>query len=604
MSNLIDVKDLDFSKQEGKEVYWHSSAHILAYAVAKLYPNVQITIGPAIENGFYYDFDNVQIAESDLGKIEEEFHKITKEKVPFNTIVMKRDEAIKLFGKLGQTYKQEIIREIPKDEEVRLYWIGKGNYDDKESFVDLCRGPHVKSTDAIKAIKLTKISGAYWRGDSKNKMLTRLYGITFPSREELKEHITRLEEAKKRDHRILGQKLDLFVFSDLVGPGLPLYTPKGYIVRNQIVEFSRELQNAIGYTEVHTQQINKAELFKISGHYDKYKDDMLMVRSHYSDEEYFLKPMNCPQHTQIYASNMRSYRDLPLRYSDFANLYRDEKTGELSGLTRLRGFAQDDGHCFCRPDQIKQEFKNVLGIIKKALETYGMNYWIRLSLRDPKNKQKYLGTDEIWNNAEANLRSILIEENVKYVEAEGEAAFYGPKMDIMIKDALGREWQVSTIQLDFNMPMRFGLKYTDSDNAEKTPVMIHRAIIGSPDRFFGILLEHFAGKFPMWLSPIQVTVVPVADVFNDYAKEVADKLSAEGLRANADLREISMNKKIREHEIQAVNYILVVGEKEKNEKTVNARIRDTKEQRILGTKELLQKLNEEKEKRLLKSVFS
>lgn len=607
-SKNLNIENSD--KNEQLLALRHSCEHVLTMAMLRIWGNkIKAAMGPATEDGFYFDFDSeIKISEADFEKIEKEMAKIIGQNLPIIKDEMTVKEAREFFNKgtyKGNEYKHEWLDEIEKrKEKVSVYWIGEKGKDIPDTFVDICAGPHVTSTGKIgSGFKLMKLAGAYWHGNEKNKMLQRIYGTCFPTKDELKEYLNILEEAKKRDHRVLGQKLDLFVFSDLVGPGLPLYCPNGFILRNEIVSFSRELQNKIGYTEVHTPQFNKAELFKVSGHYDKYKENMFQVKSNYTDEEYFLKPMNCPQHTQIYAGKSRSYRDLPVRLSDFAMLYRDEKTGELSGLTRLRAFAQDDAHCFCTPEQIETEFKNVLKIIKEALNTYGMNYWIRLSLRDSQNKQKYLGDDEVWNKAEAMMRKILKDENVNFKEAEGEAAFYGPKTDIMVKDALGREWQVSTIQLDFNMPKRFGLKYVDSDNTEKTPIMIHRALIGSPDRFIGILLEHYAGKFPLWLNPKQVVVVPVSEVFNDYAKSIETKLKDAGLRASADLRESSMNKKIREHEMQYVNYILIVGEKEKSENKVNARIRDTKAQKDFTVSEFVTKVKEEKERRLLKSVF-
>ncbi|MDD4983578.1 MAG: threonine--tRNA ligase [Candidatus ainarchaeum sp.] len=586
------IEKVNFANEKDKEVYWHTTAHILAAAVKRLYPTTTIAIGPAIENGFYYDFDNLNIIEEDLKKIEEEMSKIIKEKLPMKKEVVSKKKALEVFKK--EIYKTELINDLPKDEEISLYHLGK-------EFTDLCRGPHLANTGMIGEVKLLSIAGAYWRGDEKNKMLTRLYGISFPDKKQLRVYLELLEEAKRRDHRKLGKKLDLFVFSELVGPGLPLWTPTGNIFRNEIINFSRELQNAIGYQEVHTPQITKAELFKISGHYNKYKDDMFKVISNYSKDEYFLKPMNCPNHTQIYASLPRSYKDLPIRYADFAMLYRDEKPGELSGLARVRSFSQDDGHCFCTPEQMKEEFLNVLKCINAALKVYGLNYYVRLSLRDENAKEKYLGNDEIWNKSQKALKDLLKSEKISFVEAPGEAAFYGPKMDIMAKDALNREWQISTIQLDMNLPERFELKYTDKDNTEKRPIMIHRALIGSPERFGAVLIEHFAGKFPLWLNPRQILVVPVAENFNKYAQEVCDSLKAYGLRVDIDLREITMNKKIRDGEMLYYNYILVVGEKEASTKSVNARIRDTKTQKTLTTQNFKEKALVEYKKRELKS---
>ncbi|PIU22095.1 MAG: threonine--tRNA ligase [Candidatus Diapherotrites archaeon CG08_land_8_20_14_0_20_30_16] len=587
------AKDVDFNSKEGKEVFWHSSAHLLAAAIKHLFPKVKITIGPPIENGFYYDFDNLDIKQEDFARVEKEMYTLVNKNTPFEYKEVTKKEALQIFK--DEPYKIELINDLPNNEKITTYKLG--------DFIDLCRGPHLEKISMIQSVKLLSIAGAYWRGSEKNKMLTRIYAISFPNKDELKTYLNLLEEAKKRDHRKLGTKLELFLFSDLVGAGLPLYTPAGNIIRNEIIKFSRELQTEIGYEEVHTPQFNRAELFKVSGHYDKYKENMFTVKSNYTNEEFFLKPMNCPQHTQIYASKQRSYRDLPVRLADFAMLYRDEKPGELSGFSRLRAFSQDDAHNFCRPDQIKDEVRNVLKVIKIALQTYGLNYWIRLSYRDPLNKEKYLGSDEIWEKGQKIIKQLALEEKLEFVEAIGEAAFYGPKIDIIVKDALQREWQVSTVQLDFNMPGRFGLKYIDQDNTEKTPVMIHRALIGSPDRFFGILLEHYGGKFPMWLSPRQVLIVPVADAFNNYALEIEKQLKQEGLRVDCDTKPSSMNKKIREGEIMYYNYILIVGEKEQQAKTANIRIRDTKEQKEMSIKEFVTKAKQEYEKRAIKTLF-
>jgi len=404
-------------------------------------------------------------------------------------------------------------------------------------------------------------------------MLTRIYGFAFATEKELQDYVKMQEEAEKRDHRKLGEKLDLFVFSDLVGPGLPLYTFRGTAILDELKNYINFLQNGIGYQEVQTPNMNRAELFKISGHYEKYKDDMFSVHSHYTKEEYFLKPMNCPQHTQIFAAKPRSYKDLPIRIADFAMLYRDEKTGELSGLARLRGFRQDDGHCFCREDQIKDEFNSVLSIIEKAMKTFGMNYKIRLSLWDPKQPEKYLGDKKVWAKAQTMLEEILIENKIEYLKSEGEAAIYGPKMDLISKDSLGREWQLSTIQLDFIMPGRFGLKYTDSNGKEKTPVMIHRAIIGSPERFFGILIEHYAGAFPVWLAPVQVAVIPISEKHDVYASEITKQLKERNIRVELKNENETLGKKIREAEMQKIPYLLIVGDKEIEAKTVSIRER-------------------------------
>ncbi len=552
----------------------HSAAHMLAAAVLELYPGTKLAIGPTIENGFYYDFkfpEGVSISEADLPAIEKKMKHIIKGNHKFIGKEVTVAEA-KEFEK-DQPFKLELIEEFSGEgKNLTLYESGP--------FTDLCRGGHAENTNQIPgdALKLQKVAGAYWRGDENKPMLTRIYGLLFSTRDELDAYLKQLEEARKRDHRRLGKELDLFVFSELVGPGMPLFTPRGTIVRNAIANYSRELNNKIGFAEVHTPNINKAELFKISGHYDKYKDDMLEVKSHYSDEEYYLKPMNCPQHTQIYASQMRSYKDLPLRFADFANLYRDERPGELSGLTRLRCFSQDDGHCFCREDQIEQEFAGVLSVIKEALTTYNLNYWIRLSLRDPKQKEKYLGDDATWNKAEATLRKLLEENKIDFVAAEGEAAFYGPKMDIMAKDSIGREWQISTIQLDLNMPVRFGLTYVDKDGTEKHPVMIHRALIGSPERFMGILIEHYAGAFPAWLAPVQVLLAPVTDNHNDGAFKLAKEMEEKGIRVSVDDSSETMGKKVRNAAGQKIPYIVVVGDREIAGEEWTIRVRGQEEQ--------------------------
>jgi threonyl-tRNA synthetase len=571
----------------------HSCAHLLAAAVQELYPEAKRTIGPPIENGFYYDFDflDTKISEDDLAKIEEKMREAVKSWKGFEKKEVSIDEAKQYFA--DNEYKCELITEFSEEGKMLTFY-SCGN------FTDLCKGGHSENpSEDLKHFKLLSVAGAYWRGNENNKMLTRIYGTAFPSAEELQNHLTMLEEAKKRDHRKLGKELGLFVFSDLVGPGLPLFTPKGCIVRNQIIGYSRELNGQIGFEEVQTPNMNKAELFKVSGHYDKYKDDMLEVKSHYSEEPYYLKPMNCPQHTQIYASQTRSYRDLPLRFADFANLYRDERPGELSGLTRLRCFAQDDGHIFCREDQIQSEFNQVLGVVKQALQTYGLNYWIRLSLRDPNEKEKYLGDDALWENAQTIMRKLLQENNIEFKEAEGEAAFYGPKMDIMAKDSIGREWQISTIQLDFNMPGRFGLVYADQDGTEKTPVMIHRAIVGSPERFMGVLIEHYAGAFPVWLSPVQVRILPVS---NDKHLVGANSLKAEllaaGIRVEVDSVDETVGNKIRKAAGAKVPYVLVVGDKELAGEPLMVRVRGQEEQEKMEKDLFMQRVVKEIAERL------
>lgn len=566
----------------------HTGAHLLAAAALKLYPDAKLTLGPAIEDGFYYDidFEDESITDADLKKIEKQMKKMVGSWKEFSHQEVSADEAREIYAQ--NPYKLELINEIvERGETITLYTCG--------AFTDLCRGGHVEEpTKELRNFKLMKLAGAYWRGDENNPQLTRIYGTAFPTAEELDEYLVMLEEAKKRDHRKLGKELGLFVFSDLVGPGMPMYTPKGNIVRNAIVNFSRELNASVGFGEVHTPNMNKAALFKTSGHYDKYKDDMLEVKSHYTDEEYYLKPMNCPQHTQIFASEMRSYRDLPIRFSDFANLYRDEKPGELSGLTRLRCFAQDDGHSFCRPDQIKSEFEQILGAIHKALEVYGMSYEVRLSLRDPNETDKYLGDDAVWEKTESMLRKLLVDSQIEFKEEEGEAAFYGPKMDIVARDSLKREWQISTIQIDMSMPERFGLEYIDENGDAQRPVMIHRALIGSPDRFMGIFIEHCAGNFPVWMAPEQVRILPVStDKHLDGARALEAELLAAGIRAAVDSADETVGKKIRNSSKDKVPYVLVVGDKELGGEALTIRVRGQEEQVEMEKQAFVDKVVEE-----------
>ncbi len=553
----------------------HTLAHLLAYAVLKHYPHAKATIGPAVDNGFYYDFDfSSDTGEAstpgsaDLKKIEKTMRKTLSSWKEMSGDEVSEKDARELFS--DNPFKLELIDEIVgKGEKITLYTAGK--------FTDLCRGGHNENPArdiANDSFKLDRIAGAYWRGDEKNKMLTRIYGLAFDTKDDLKKYQEQIVEAKKRDHRKIGKEQGLFVFSDLVGSGMPLFTPKGNIIRSEIIKFSRELNDELGFGEVHTPNINKGELFKISGHYDQYKEDMLTVHSQYVNDEMFLKPMNCPQHTQIYASQPRSYRDLPVRFSDFATLYRDERPGELSGLTRLRAFSQDDGHIFCREDQIEDELTKVLVAIQKALTTYHIDHWVRLSLRDPQKKDKYIGEDSMWEKSENIMQRLLKDKHIEHKEELGEAAFYGPKMDIMAVDAIGRQWQISTIQLDLNMPDRFGLEYTAEDGSKKTPVMIHRALVGSPDRFMGILIEHYAGAFPVWLAPIQARVLPVSSTHNEYAKKVTDMLKASNIRAELFDTNESLGKKIRVSKVGKIPYLLVVGDKEIEEKTVSADSRD------------------------------
>jgi len=571
----------------------HSLSHLLAGAVLSFYPDAKLAIGPAIDNGFYYDFEfSAPINDKDLGKIEQKMRELLKKWSTFEKKEISLDEAKKIFA--NSPYKLELIADIEKEGAKPTIYVSG-------DFTDLCAGPHVTTTKEILGggFKLERIAGAYWRGDENNKMLTRIYGLAFESKEKLEEYIKKMEEARARDHKKLGKELGLFVFSELVGPGLPLYTFKGATIRKEIINYSNELQKSIGYQEVHTPNMNKAELFKVSGHYEKYKDDMIKAVSNYSKEEYFLKPMNCPQHTQLYAAEPRTYKELPLRIADFANLYRDERPGELSGLTRLRCFCQDDAHAFCREDQIKQEFKNVLGIIHKALGTYKMtDYVVRLSLWDPNKREKYLGEPEIWEKSQSMLEEILIENKIEYVKAVGEAALYGPKMDIVTKDSIGREWQISTIQLDLIMPERFKLTYVDKDGKEKRPVMIHRAITGSPERLMGILIEHYAGNFPVWLSPTQIKIIPVRENHNEYAKKISDSLKNLGVRVEFDDTDEGMGKKIRAGKVNKIPYMLVIGDKEVESGDLALEIRDGAKQEKIKLEDLQNRLLKEIKERI------
>jgi len=591
------------------EMKRHSLAHIMAAAVLKLYPQAKFGIGPVIENGFYYDIDlkDTTLSPEDLPKIQKLMKEMIKEKIFFEKKETSIEEAINIFKKKKQDYKLELLKDLKEKgttavnelegldsiDNVSIYTTGM--------FVDLCRGPHVGDSKKLKSVafKLNKLAGAYWRGDENNKMLTRIYAVAFETKEELKKYLENLAEAEKRDHRKLGKELDLFIFSDLVGPGLPIYTPKGAIIRNEIVEYSRELQKKVGYKEVYTPNINKAELFKVSGHYQKYQDDMIEVKSHYTDEAYYLKPMNCPQHTQVYASQKRSYRDLPIRYNDFANLYRDEKPGELIGLTRLRCFSQDDGHSFCRENQIKDEFLSLLGIVKESMETYKMEYRIRLGLWDPKNPEKYLGDAKIWEKSQKMLEKLLIENKIDYTKEEGDAALYGPKMDLVATDSLGREFQLSTIQLDLITPGRFKLTYTDEKGTDQTPVMIHRAIIGSPERLMGILIEHYAGAFPLWLSPIQVKIISVGGDHIEYCYKLADEFKNNDIRVEVDDANETVGNKIRKAVKEKIPYMLVIGDKEMNSNKLAVRVRGSEKVKSIKKEKFIEDIKEAvKERRL------
>ena len=551
---------------EAKHVFWHSSSHLLAEALEALYPGVKFGIGPAIENGFYYDVDfgGRQITEADLKAVEDKMIELARSKEQFVRREVSKAEALDNFTKKGDEYKCELISEL-QDGTITFYTNG--------NFTDLCRGPHLKDTSVIKAVKLTSIAGAYWRGDEKRQMMTRIYGITFPKKSLLDEYLVMLEEAKKRDHRKIGKEMELFTFSQRVGQGLPLWLPKGAALRERLENFLRKLQKSYGYLQVITPHIGNKDLYVTSGHYAKYgKDSFQPIHTPQEGEEYLLKPMNCPHHCEIYRSKPRSYKDLPLRLAEFGTVYRYEQSGELHGLTRVRSFTQDDAHLFCRPDQIKEEFCKVIDIILYVFKTMNFNEYIaQISLRDPDNKSKYIGSDENWAKAEAAIVEAASEKGLNTVVEYGEAAFYGPKLDFMVKDAIGRKWQLGTIQVDYNLPERFELEYVGADNQKHRPVMIHRAPFGSLERFVAVLLEHTGGKLPLWLTPDQVNIVPVSEKYEDYAKKVCDLLNNSDIRAAIDDRNETLGKRIRESELKRIPFLVIVGEKETSEGTVSVR---------------------------------
>jgi len=550
----------------------HSFAHLLNIAVRKFYPKAQPAIGPAIENGFYQDFGNVNISQKDLPKIEKEMRAIASKNLAFTKELWPVSKAVLHFKKEKQPFKVELAKDLAKEKKlIKLGIVRTGDV-----LVDLCRGGHVKNTKELPldALKLTRVAGAYWRGNEKNPMLTRIYGVSFRTKKELQTHLEQLAEAEKRDHRKLGQTLGLFTFSELVGSGLPLFTPKGTIVRKVLSDFIENLERQYGYQQVWIPHIAKPDLYRISGHLEKFKEDLFYVKG--KDSDFVLKPMNCPHHTQIYKSQLRSYRDLPVRYFETTTVYRDEQAGELGGLTRLRAFTQDDGHAFLREDQVAKEIDVNLRIQQELVKAVDIkDYWIRLSLRDEKNKKAYLGDDSTWKRAQREMEQVLKQNKIPYTKAQGEAAFYGPKLDFVAKDSLQREWQFSTIQLDFSMPKRFGLEYIAQNGTKKTPVMIHRAFMGSIERFMAMLIEHYAGVFPLWLAPEQVWIVPVSDKFVGYASKVKDQMQLQipSLRVIVRDENETLGKKIREGEMQKIPYLLVVGEKEKAKSTASLRKR-------------------------------
>ena len=560
------IKIFTWSDKGGKYAFWHSSAHLFAEALEALYPGVKFGIGPPIENGFYYDVDlgETPFGDEELVAVEKKMIELAKLNSVFVRREVSKKEATDYFTKKGDPYKLELIAGLP-DGSITFYQQG--------NFVDLCRGPHLPSTGPIKAIKLLSVAGAYWRGDEKNKMLKRIYGITFPKQKELEEYLFLLEEAKKRDHRKLGKELELFAFSDKVGQGLPLWLPKGTILRERLEQFMRRAQIKAGYDPVVTPHIGTKQLYVTSGHYEKYgKDSFQPIHTPDENEEFLLKPMNCPHHCEIYKVKPRSYKDLPIRYAEFGTVYRYEQSGELHGLTRVRGFTQDDAHIFCRPDQVKEEFIKVIDLVFMIFKALKFdNYTAQVSLRDPENKQKYIGEDELWDRAEREIQEAADERGLKTVAVKGEAAFYGPKLDFMVRDALGRSWQLGTIQVDYQLPQRFELEYVGADNQKHRPVMIHRAPFGSLERFVAVLIEHCAGNFPLWLAPEQFAVLPISEKFNDYAKKVVGELKEMDIRGFLDDRDEKIGRKIRDAEVTKVPFMLIVGEKEVGENKVSVR---------------------------------
>jgi threonyl-tRNA synthetase len=555
-----------WNDEEGKATYWHSSAHLMAEAIEELYDGVKFGIGPDIENGFYYDVDfgETNIGDEDLRKIEKKMLELARQKQTFDRKEISKQEAIDYFQNKGDEYKLELIQDL-EDGQITFYQTG--------AFVDLCRGPHLPDTSKIKAVKLLNIAGAYWRGDEKRKQLTRIYGITFPKKKELTEYLEKLEEAKKRDHRKIGKELELFTFSENVGLGLPLWLPKGAQLRERLENYLKKVQREYGYLPVITPHIGDINLYKTSGHYAKYgKDSFKAIKTPNDNEEYLLKPMNCPHHCEIYKNTPHSYRDLPIRYAEFGTVYRYEQSGELHGLTRVRGFTQDDAHIFCTPDQVKGEFKKVMEIVMKIFTALDFKDFItQISLRDPETPEKYIGSNENWEKAENAIKEVAEESGLETIVEYGEAAFYGPKMDFMVRDALGRKWQLGTIQVDYNLPERFQLEYTGADGQKHRPVMIHRAPFGSMERFVAVLIEHTAGKFPLWLAPEQAIILPISEKYQKYAEKTLQYLNNYEIRSSIDGRAEKTGRKIRDAELKRIPFMLIVGEKEENEGTVSVR---------------------------------
>ncbi|MDA3952949.1 MAG: threonine--tRNA ligase [Bacteroidales bacterium] len=583
------IKLHKWDDNEGKQAFWHSSAHLMAEALEALYPGIKLGIGPNIENGFYYDVDlgdNRVISDADFPRIEAKMKELAQQKNVFTSKEVTKKEALDFFTKKGDEYKIELINDL-EDGTITFYSHG--------GFTDLCRGPHLPNTGYIKAIKILKVAGAYWRGDETRKQLTRVYGISFPKQKFLEEYLVLLEEAKKRDHRKIGKELELFTFSQTVGQGLPLWLPRGAQLREGLENFLKKIQKRYGYQQVISPHIGLKELWVTSGHYEKYgKDSFQPISTPADDEEFLLKPMNCPHHCEIYKHKPHSYKDLPVRYAEFGTVYRYEQSGELHGLTRVRGFTQDDAHIFCRPDQLKDEFKKVMDIIFIIFNALNFeNFTAQVSLRDPNDKTKYIGSDENWEKSESAILEAVKEKNLDCVIEYGEAAFYGPKLDFMVKDALGRQWQLGTIQVDYNLPERFELEYIGADNQKHRPVMIHRAPFGSMERFVAVLIEHTMGKFPLWLTPDQVVVLPISEKFNDYAKKVLNFLNNCDIRTLIDDRNEKVGKKIRDNELKRIPYLLIVGEKEFESETVSVRVQGDGDKGSMKLDEFADLINKE-----------
>ena len=589
-----EIKLYTWDDEEGRHAFWHSSAHLMAEALQAIYPNIKFGIGPAIENGFYYDVDpgeGVAIQEKDLVEIEKKMLELARKNEEYCRIDVSKQEALNHFSSLNETYKVELINDL-EDGTITYYRQG--------DFTDLCRGPHLPNTSYIKAIKLTSVAGAYWRGNEHNKMLTRIYGITFPKQKMLDEWLVLMEEAKQRDHRKIGKEMELFMFSQAVGSGLPMWLPKGAMLRDRLEAFLRKVQKKYGYEQVITPHIGNVNLYKTSGHFQKYgKDSFQVITTPQEGEEFMLKPMNCPHHCEMYKFKPRSYKDLPVRFAEFGTVYRYEQSGELHGLTRVRGFTQDDAHLFCTPDQLKEEFKKVIDIIFTIFKALSFeNFTAQVSLRDPNNKEKYIGTYENWEKAESAIIEAAAEKGLKTTVELGEAAFYGPKLDFMVKDAIGRKWQLGTIQVDYNLPERFELEYTGADNQKHRPVMIHRAPFGSMERFVAVLIEHTGGKFPLWLTPDQVVVLPISEKYNDYAQKVVNFLNNSDIRTVLDDRNEKIGRKIRDNELKKIPYMLIVGEQEMNENKVSVRRQGEGDKGSMTTEEFAEMINKEVEAQL------